>query len=86
MLCRVGLLHIGKSPPAILYQMGQSFWRAHVARQTENPITCLALLWCGHYAGRSRDTEISPYTSQLAGACLLLPPLLSNFMFTPIAT
>lgn len=28
-LCRVGLLHVGKSPPAILYQMGCPHCREH---------------------------------------------------------
>lgn len=43
-------------------------------------------LWCHHYAERGRNTEKSPQTSQLAGACLLLHPPLSNCIFTPTVT
>lgn len=72
---------VGKSPPAIQYQM-ECLWKTNKKYSYLPSPT----LWCHQHAGKGRDTEKDPQTSQLEGACLILHPLLSNCVFSPTAT
>lgn len=87
MMCRVGLLHVGKSPPAILYQMGHPRWRKHMwedkqkAQLLAQPYSGVTTMQKGVGILRNLHKHL-----KLAGACLLLHPLLSNCIFSPTAT